>query len=109
MTLIEPSQQAPRMTVDLDVEGRQHGYIEFPQARPGTAYGRLRTPVSVLKNGDGPVITMIGGVHGDEPEGSITLLRLARELAIDSMRGLLDPASLSEPTCCATRPTLFAN
>ncbi|MEE9321249.1 MAG: succinylglutamate desuccinylase/aspartoacylase family protein [Granulosicoccus sp.] len=89
MTLNDLSYQAPRLTVDFDVDGRQHGFIELTQPGAGAAYGRVRTPISVLRHGEGPVITIIGGVHGDEPEGSITLLRMARELAIDSVSGCL--------------------
>ena len=34
----------------------------------------------MINNGEGPTVTLTGGVHGDEYEGPVTLLNLAREI-----------------------------
>ena len=46
-------------------------------------------PVIVVRNGDGPGILLTGGVHGDEFEGPIALVKLARDLDPGSVSGLV--------------------
>jgi N-alpha-acetyl-L-2,4-diaminobutyrate deacetylase len=51
---------------------------------------RFTMQVCVI-NGErqGPSITIIAGIHGDEPEGSITVHKLAREITADMIQGRL--------------------
>lgn len=42
-----------------------------------------------LGHGDGPVLSVVGGVHGDEFEGVVACLRLADDLAATPIRGRL--------------------
>jgi predicted deacylase len=41
-------------TVDFDRDGVQHGFLRLPFSRDETARGNLKTPVTVVKRGDGP-------------------------------------------------------
>ena len=73
--------------IDLDIDGVQHGHLSLPWSGNRSAWGSVRIPITVIKNGSGPTVTMIGGNHGDEYEGPITLMRLATELEHSRIRG----------------------
>ena len=73
-------------TVDYEADGKQHGYLSIPHSRNDSGWGAVHLPITVVKNGSGPTLTFTGGNHGDEYEGPISLLRLARAL---------DPASIT--------------
>ena len=45
--------------------------------------------MTVIRNGPGPVVLMLAGVHGDEYEGQIALGKLARDLDPGDLRGAL--------------------
>ncbi len=73
-------------TVPLDEDGVHHGFLRLPYSRDDSAWGALMTPVSVVRNGDGPTALLTGASHGDEYEGPIALQHLALTL---------DPAAIS--------------
>ena len=77
------------LSVDLDVDGKQHGFLSIPCPMEHSAFGQLRIPICVLRNGAGPTVTLIAGVHGDEFEGPLTLQRLSRELDAADICGCL--------------------
>jgi len=90
--------------IDLDRPGKQTGYIRIAQSSDDSAYGWILIPVVSLRNGDGPRILCVGGVHGDEFEGQIVWTRLARELRPEAVAGhiLIIPA-LNVPAAIAGR------
>jgi predicted deacylase len=47
------------------------------------------TMTELGNDGDGPTVSVVGGVHGDEFEGVVACLRLAEELAAVQLRGRL--------------------
>jgi N-alpha-acetyl-L-2,4-diaminobutyrate deacetylase len=49
----------------------------------------LRVPIVVIKHGEGPTLLLTGGNHGDEYEGPIALMKLARALEPDAISGRL--------------------
>ena len=67
-------------TVPFDKDGIHHGHLVLPWSRDDSAWGTLRIPICVARNGNGPVALITGGNHGDEYEGPITITRLIREL-----------------------------
>lgn len=75
-------EKAPRVTssIDWDAYGKQHGYISAPYSANESAWGAVRVPISVIRNGEGPVVMLTGGNHGDEYEGPIALKKLAASL-----------------------------
>lgn len=75
--------------LDLTRDGRQTGYLRFPYSTHESAYGWLPIPVVSLRNGSGPTILVVGGNHGDEYEGQITVARLCRELPVEAVSGQL--------------------
>ena len=48
-----------------------------------------RSPVCVIRRGDGPMITLIAGLHGDAPEATATLHQLAQTCDADKITGTL--------------------
>src|SRR5215468_3555469 len=78
-----------RITTDIRSaqNGRQDGFLSVPISTNRSAYGRIQIPIVNLKNGAGPRALLVAGNHGDEYEGQIALMRLARALAPDAIRG----------------------
>jgi len=82
---LRPSPISP--TVDFEAEGVQHGFLRLPYSRDDSAWGSVMIPVTVIRNGKGPVALLTGGNHGDEYEGPIALFDLARSLKAENVRG----------------------
>jgi len=74
-------------SIDYDRDGKQVGYLQLPHSTNESGWGSLLIPLVVVKNGDGPTVLFTGGNHGDEYEGPISLLKLARELDPAHIRG----------------------
>jgi predicted deacylase len=87
----ETSSGLTRITtdVDFDQEGRQDGFLRLPYSVHRSAYGWLPVPIIVFKNGPGPRVLLVSGNHGDEYEGQVTLLKLARSLRVEDVHGEL--------------------
>jgi len=92
--------------MDYDRPGRQVGHLLLPHSPHSDAWGTIPVPVAVLKNGEGPTVLMIGGNHGDEYEGPITLTKLIRELDHGALQGrLIILPALNTPAVTAARRT----
>lgn len=76
-----------RMDVDLGRAGRQQSYLRAPFSRNTSGWGTVEIPIVVLKNGEGPTVLFTAGVHGDEYEGQIALLKLAQTLRPEEIQG----------------------
>ena len=76
-----------RPTFDLDADGKAHSFLRLPWSHDDSAWGNLMIPITVIKNGPGPTALLTGGNHGDEYEGPIALLKLARELDTEQVQG----------------------
>jgi predicted deacylase len=75
--------------VDFAAEGKQTGYLRVPHSVHRSAYGWLPVPITMIRNGDGPTLVVMGGNHGDEYEGQIAVSKLACDLAPEQVRGRL--------------------
>ena len=77
------------ISCDLDFErdGVQHGHLSLPHSRDDSAWGSILIPICVVRNGAGPTALLTGGNHGDEYEGPLALLDLARSLAPETITG----------------------
>jgi len=89
-------------TVDFERDGLQRGHIRVPYSHDRSAYGHIPIPVLVARRGAGPTVLLTGGVHGDEYEGPIALMRLMRDLQLEKVNGriIIVPA-LNFPACLA--------
>jgi predicted deacylase len=73
--------------IDFAKSGKQFGALRVPNSRNDSGWGTIAVPVVVVKNGAGPTIFLTAGNHGDEYEGQVTLLNLARELRPEQVQG----------------------
>ena len=73
--------------IDFDKDGKQVSYLGIPISTDESAYGTVTVPITVIKNGSGPTIYLSGGVHGDEFEGPIALMKLVRKLEPQEVQG----------------------
>lgn len=74
-------------TIDYDQDGKQVSFLGVPISTDESAYGTVTVPITVIKNGTGPTVYFSGGVHGDEFEGPVALMKLARELEPAEVQG----------------------
>ncbi|EPJ43569.1 MAG: succinate dehydrogenase subunit [Osedax symbiont Rs2] len=74
-------------SIDLDLEGKQHGFLKLPYSHDDSAWGCIMIPLTVIKNGPGPTALLSGGNHGDEYEGITGLLKLANSLEPEQVNG----------------------
>ncbi|MEQ9490305.1 MAG: N(2)-acetyl-L-2,4-diaminobutanoate deacetylase DoeB [Alphaproteobacteria bacterium] len=93
-------------SVDYDEDGVQHGFLSIPYSHDESAWGSIRMPICVIRNGDGPTALLTGGNHGDEYEGPIALYNLAASLDPATVTGrvIILPA-LNYPAFRAGRRT----
>ncbi|HWP46327.1 MAG TPA: succinylglutamate desuccinylase/aspartoacylase family protein [Candidatus Limnocylindrales bacterium] len=80
--------------IDYDKEGKQQGYLRIPHSRDSSGWGNLFIPITVIKNGRGPTALIVAGNHGDEFEGQVCIMKLARSLRPEEVNGriILIPA-----------------
>ncbi|NND92275.1 MAG: N-alpha-acetyl diaminobutyric acid deacetylase DoeB [Granulosicoccus sp.] len=84
---MKPSPVSP--TVPFDQDGVHHGFLRLPYSRDDSAWGNVMIPLSVIRNGPGPVALLTGGNHGDEYEGPIALHELAVSVEHDELQGMI--------------------
>lgn len=92
--------------IDWDAPGKQLGSLLLPYSPDDDAWGVIPFRAASVKNGDGPVVVISGGVHGDEYEGPIVIAELLRQIRPDDVRGqLILLPSLNAPAQRAGRRT----
>jgi len=74
------SESPIRCTIDLDAPGKHVGRLLVPRSSNTSGWASTTIPLVSVNAGDGPTALVVGGVHGDEPEGQVAALGLAREL-----------------------------
>ena len=97
-------------TIDLRAPGKQVGRLELPRSNNTSGWSHLFVPiVSIAGPSEGPTALVIGGVHGDEPEGQIAALRLARETEPDDVTGRLLVVPCASPEASRAYTRLWPN
>jgi predicted deacylase len=84
-------------SLDLDAPGKHWGRLELPRSNNTSGWSHLFVPIVSIKNGEGPTVLVVGGVHGDEPEGQVAALRLARETEAADVTGHLIVVPCASP------------
>jgi predicted deacylase len=74
-------------TIDFETAGRQLGYVQLPRSSNTAGWASTFVPVACVADGSGPTVLVLGGNHGDEYEGQVAALKLARELEPDDVSG----------------------
>src|SRR3989442_2824762 len=90
---------------DFHRPGRQQGFLQFPSSHDLSGWANVFLPITVVARGRGPTVLILGGNHGDEYQGQIAIMKLARELtpAMVSGRLILIPALNFPAARAATR------
>ncbi|MDR3474104.1 MAG: succinylglutamate desuccinylase/aspartoacylase family protein [Devosia sp.] len=95
-----------RTTIDFEHNGKQVGFVDIPHSPHEDAWGAVRVPLAVIKNGTGPTVILLSGNHGDEYEGPITLGEMIRELDPTQISGrIIFLPALNTPAVLAGRRT----
>jgi predicted deacylase len=76
-----------QISIDLSQQGRQIGDLKLKWSDNRQPLGYYPVPIICLSNGAGPTVLLNGGVHGDEFEGPVTLMRLVQTLSLDAING----------------------
>lgn len=85
-----PGTCAAYISVAYDAPGKYHGHLCLPYADSARGPAQLAVPIGVIKGQQpGPSVTLLAGIHGDEPEGIPVLLSLMDELDYQTLRGTL--------------------
>ena len=74
-------------SIDLDAPGKQQGYLQVPYSHNLGGWANVMIPMTVISNGAGPTVLVLGGNHGDEYQGQIAAMKLARELTPEMITG----------------------
>lgn len=92
-------------SLDFDQPGKQQGFLQVPYSHNLGGWANVFVPITVVARGRGPTVLILAGNHGDEYQGQIAIMKLARELRPEMVKGriLLIP-SLNFPAAhAATR------
>ena len=97
-------------SIDLSEPGKHVGRLELPRSNNTSGWSHQFVPiVSIRGSSAGPTAVVIGGVHGDEPEGQIAALRLARETQPDDVTGRLIVVPCASPDASRAYTRLWPN
>ena len=83
--------QATRIqcSIDLDAAGRRIGDLRLKHSDNAQPLGYWPIPIAVLAGGKGPTVLLTAGVHGDEFEGPVALMKLIHGLDPARLEGRL--------------------
>ena len=76
-------------SVNYERKGKQQGYLRAPYSYNLAGWANMLIPITVINNGPGPTVLALAGNHGDEYQGQIALMKLARELTPEMISGRL--------------------
>lgn len=82
-----PQRSRITMTIDLARSGKQFGDAMLRWSDNSNPLGYHPIPVVSIKGGQGPVLLLTGGTHGDEFEGPAAIMRLIHSLDVTKLRG----------------------
>ncbi len=74
-------------SVDFQKPGKQQGCMQVPYSHNLGGWANVMIPITTVANGRGPTVLILGGNHGDEYQGQIAAMKLARELTPDMVTG----------------------
>lgn len=74
-------------SLDFDKPGKQQGFLQVPYSHNLGGWANVMIPTTVVAHGKGPTVLVLGGNHGDEYQGQVAIMKLARELEPDQVKG----------------------
>jgi len=75
--------------LDFTQSGKQQGFLQVPYSHNLGGWANVMIPITVIANGEGPTVLILGGNHGDEYQGQVAAMKLARELTPEMVTGRL--------------------
>lgn len=74
-------------SIDFTRPGKQQGFLQVPYSHNLGGWANVMIPVTTVARGAGPTVLVLGGNHGDEYQGQIAGMKLARALAPEMVTG----------------------
>ena len=74
-------------SLNFEKAGKQQGFLQVPYSHNLGGWANVMIPVTVVSRGEGPTVLVLGGNHGDEYQGQIAIMKLARELMPEKVTG----------------------
>jgi predicted deacylase len=78
-----------RTDVEFEKEGKQQGFLRVPYSHNLGGWANVMIPITVIARGSGPTVLVLGGNHGDEYQGQIAIMKIARTLDQEKIHGRL--------------------
>jgi N-alpha-acetyl-L-2,4-diaminobutyrate deacetylase len=92
-----------RTEIDLQRQGKQQGYLRVPYSHNLGGWANVMIPMTLIAHGTGPTVLVLGGNHGDEYQGQIAIMKLARAISQEQVHGrLILIPSLNFPAALAS-------
>lgn len=76
-------------SLDFHKPGRQQGFLQVPYSHNLGGWANVMIPITIVARGKGPTVLVLGGNHGDEYQGQIAIMKLAREVMPEQVSGRL--------------------
>lgn len=73
--------------LDFHKPGKQQGFLQVPYSHNLGGWANVMIPITIIARGKGPTVLVLGGNHGDEYQGQIAAMKLARELTPEMVSG----------------------
>lgn len=94
------------LDLELDQPGRHTGALRVAHSDDRSAYGEIVIPLMSLIGGAGPTVLLSAGIHGDEAEGPLALMRLMHALDPAALAGrVIIAPMMNHPAVKASRRT----
>ncbi len=74
-------------SLDFDKPSKQQGFLQVPYSHNLGGWANVMIPITVVARGTGPTVLVLGGNHGDEYQGQIAAMNLARQLTPEMITG----------------------
>ena len=74
-------------SLDFNKPGKQQGFLQVPYSHNLGGWANVMIPITSIAHGKGPTVLVLGGNHGDEYQGQIAAMKLARELTPEMVTG----------------------
>src|SRR6185295_13963036 len=74
-------------SLDFDRPGKHQGFLQVPYSHNLGGWANVMVPITTIAHGKGPTVLVLGGNHGDEYQGQIAAMKLARELTPEMVTG----------------------
>lgn len=74
-------------SLNFEKAGKQQGFLQVPYSHNLGGWANVMIPITVVSCGKGPTVLVLGGNHGDEYQGQIAIMKLARELTPEKVTG----------------------